>query len=105
MGLQLRVLNASSQPDFERAFATLSELRAGALIIGADGFFVDQSKQLAALSLRHVLPTISLSRDFVTVGGLMSYGGELTEALRLMGVYTGPVFSRATGLPTYRFSR
>jgi putative tryptophan/tyrosine transport system substrate-binding protein len=52
LGLQLRVLNASNESDLDKAFATLAEVRAGALVIGADGFFVDQSKQLAALALR-----------------------------------------------------
>jgi putative tryptophan/tyrosine transport system substrate-binding protein len=91
LGVQLRVLNASSEPDLDKAFGTLAELRAGALVIGADGFFVDQSKQLAARALRHALPAIFITRDFVADGGMMSYGGGLREPFRLMGIYTGRI--------------
>jgi putative tryptophan/tyrosine transport system substrate-binding protein len=101
LGLQLHVLNASSEQDFGKAFAALTELRAGALVIGADGFFVDQSKQLAALALRHALPAVFITRDFVTDGGMMSYGGGLREPFRLMGIYTGRILKgeRLANLP------
>jgi putative ABC transport system substrate-binding protein len=93
LGLQLHVLNASTEQDLDKAFATLVELRAGALIIGADGFYVDRSKQLAALALRYALPAIFITRDFVADGGMMSYGGGLREPFRLMGVYTGRILA------------
>ena len=101
LGLQLHVLNASSERDIDKAFATLADLRAGALVIGADGFFVDQSKQLAALALRHALPAAFITRDFVVDGGMMSYGGGLREPFRLMGIYTGRMLKgeRLANLP------
>jgi putative ABC transport system substrate-binding protein len=91
LGLQLHVLHASTDRDFETAFATLVQLRVGALVIGADAFFVDRSKQLAALALRHVVHAISITREFVVAGGMMSYGGGLRDPYRLMGVYTGRI--------------
>jgi putative ABC transport system substrate-binding protein len=91
LGLQLHVLHASTERDFDTAFATLVQLRAGALIIGADAFLINQSEQLGALALRHGVPAISFYREFVAAGGLMSYGGDLADVYRLMGVYTGRV--------------
>jgi putative ABC transport system substrate-binding protein len=91
LGLQLHVLHASSERDFDAAFASLVQLRAGALIIGADAFFVSQSEQLGALALRHRVPAISFYRDFVPAGGLMSYGGDPADGFRLMGVYSGRI--------------
>jgi len=91
LGLQMHVLHASSERDFDAAFATLVQLRAGALIIGADAFLINQSEQLGALALRHAVPAISHQREFVAAGGLMSYGGILTDMSRLAGVYTGRI--------------
>jgi ABC-type uncharacterized transport system substrate-binding protein len=81
----------STERDFDTAFATLLQLRAGALIIGADAFFINQSEQLGALALRHAVPAISFYRDFVAAGGLMGYGGDLADAFRLIGVYSGRI--------------
>ena len=91
LGLQLHVLNASSERDIDTAFATLGELRVGAVAIGADAFFVDRSRRLATLALHYGLPAIFITRDFVAEGGMMSYGGGLREPYRLMGVYTGRI--------------
>ena len=79
LGLQLHVLHASTERDFDAVFATLVQLRAGALVIGADPFFNSRSEQLAALALRHAVPTIYQYREFAAAGGLMSYGGSLTD--------------------------
>src|SRR5207245_8011122 len=76
LGLQLHVLHASSERDFDTVFATLAQLRAGALMIGTDGLFVDRSEQLGALTVRHAVPTIFQYREFAAAGGLMSYGGS-----------------------------
>jgi len=92
-GLQLHVVHASSEPEFDAAFATFVQQRAGALAIGADAFYVNRSEQLAALTLRHALPTIFTVREFAAAGGLMSYGVSLTDAFRLMGVYTGRILN------------
>jgi ABC-type uncharacterized transport system substrate-binding protein len=91
LGLQLRIVHASTAHDFDPAFATLSQARAGGLVIGTDGFLVSQSAQLAALAVRHALPAIFQYRAFVTAGGLMSYGGSVTDSYRLSGVYTGRI--------------
>ncbi len=90
-GLQLHVLHASTERNFDEVFATLAQLRAGGLVIGPDAFFNGRSEQLAALALRHAVPAIFQFREFVAAGGLMSYGGSLTEVYRLAGVYTGRI--------------
>jgi putative ABC transport system substrate-binding protein len=91
LGLQLDVLNASAERDLDRVFATLTQLRAGALLIGADALFIEQSRQLAALAIRHAIPASFHFREFVAAGGLMSYGGSITDAHRLAGIYAGRV--------------
>jgi putative ABC transport system substrate-binding protein len=91
LALQLRVLNASADRDIETVFATLAQLRAGALLIGADPFFQSRSAQLAGLALRHAVPTIYQYREFAAAGGLMSYGGNLTDSYHQVGVYTGRI--------------
>jgi putative ABC transport system substrate-binding protein len=91
LGLQLRIANASSEHDFDAAFATLSQERVGGLVIGTDGFLVSQSERLAALAVRYALPTIFQYRAFATAGGLMSYGGSVTDSYRLSGIYTGRI--------------
>src|SRR5262249_20250140 len=92
-GLKLHVLHAASEREFDTAFATLAELRAAALLIDSDAFFINQSEQLAALTLRHAVPAIFLYREFVAAGGLMSYGGDLADNFRLVGVYTGRILN------------
>jgi putative ABC transport system substrate-binding protein len=91
LGLQLHVLHASTERDFDRVFATLVQLRAGALVIGTDAFFNSRSEQLAALSLRHVVPAIYQYPEFAAAGGLMSYGSSYADAHRLAGIYTGRI--------------
>ena len=91
LGLQLHVLQASTEREFDTVFATLVELRAGALVIGPDVLFTNGSDKLAGLMLRHALPTIYSVREFAVAGGLMSYGPSIAEAWRLMGVYTSRI--------------
>jgi putative tryptophan/tyrosine transport system substrate-binding protein len=86
LGLQIYVLHASSERDFDAVFSTLSELRAGGLVIGPDALFISRSKQLAELTVRHAVPTITQFREFVVAGGLMSYGGNITDSWRLAGI-------------------
>jgi ABC-type uncharacterized transport system substrate-binding protein len=90
-GLKLHVLHASSERDFNSAFETLLSLRADALVIAGDGVFNTRIEQLAALTVRHAVPAIYQYRQFAAAGGLMSYGGSLTDSYRLTGVYTGRV--------------
>jgi ABC-type uncharacterized transport system substrate-binding protein len=91
--LALHVLNASTDRDFDTVFATLGQLRAGGLVIGPDALYNSRNEQLAALTLRHAVPTISQFPDFAAAGGLMSYGGSLTDAYRRVGVYTGRILN------------
>jgi putative ABC transport system substrate-binding protein len=91
LGLTLLVLHAASERDFDTAFASLAEHRAGALVITTDAFFISRIEQLARLTLRHAVPAIFQYRDFVTAGALMSYGGSFLEPYRQVGVYTGRV--------------
>jgi putative ABC transport system substrate-binding protein len=72
LGVQLHVLHASTERDFDTVFATLAQLRAGALVISSDGLFNSQSERLATLTLRHAVPAIFQDRAFVQAGGLMS---------------------------------
>ena len=89
--LELQVLNDSSEDDFNAGFCNLIQMRAGGLVITADTLFSGRSAELAALTSRYSVPTISPYREFVTAGGLMSYGGSVNELYRLVGVYTGRV--------------
>jgi putative ABC transport system substrate-binding protein len=91
LGLQFHILNASTDQEIAAAFATLVQLHAGGLVIGPDNFFNSRSEQLAALALRHRIPPIYQYREFTVAGGVMSYGGNLTDAYRLVGAYSGRV--------------
>ena len=91
LGIELHVLNASTEQDFESVFARLSELRAGGLVIGGDAFFTSHVKQLAALTVQHAVPAIYQWRAFAEAGGLMSYGSNITETHRLVGIYAGRI--------------
>jgi putative ABC transport system substrate-binding protein len=90
-GLQLHVLRASTERDFDEVFASLAQLHAGGLVIGGDPLFSNQAEQLAALTVRHAVPAIFQLREFAAAGGLMSYGTSGTDTWRLAGVYTGRI--------------
>jgi len=91
LGLELHVLNASTEPDFDVMFENLTQLRAGGLVVGTDAFFSSRLEQLAALSIRHAVPTVYHFREFAAAGGLISYGGSITDAFHAAGVYTGRI--------------
>jgi putative tryptophan/tyrosine transport system substrate-binding protein len=91
LGLQLRVLNASTERDFDEVFATLDQLRPGGLVIGGDALFNSLSEQLAALTVRHAVPAIYQWRQFTAAGGLMSYGSDIADSYRLAGIYVGRI--------------
>jgi ABC-type uncharacterized transport system substrate-binding protein len=95
LGLQLQVLNARNAGEIDAAFATLVQSRAGALVIEGDALFSFRIGQLAALTLRHAMPAIYPTRDFVGAGGLMTYGASNTEAYRLAAVYAGRILKGA----------
>jgi ABC-type uncharacterized transport system substrate-binding protein len=91
LGLQLHVLNVSTDRDIDAAFATLIQRHVGALVIDGDPFFSGHIEQLAELTLRHAIPAIYATRDFAGAGGLMTYGASNTEAYRLAGGYIGRI--------------
>jgi len=92
LGLQLHILQASTEHDFDAVFATLVKLRSGGLVIGGGEVFLDSRHgQLAALALRHAVPTIYQGRDFALAGGLMSYGGSTMDSYRVAGAYAGRI--------------
>jgi ABC-type uncharacterized transport system substrate-binding protein len=91
LGVQVHIIYASTEGDFDAAFAKLIELRAAGLVIGGGAFFSSRSEQLAALALRHAVPAVYEGRAFAAAGGLMSYGGSLIDSYRLAGIYTARV--------------
>src|SRR6266436_2109551 len=95
LGLQLHVLHASTERDFDSVFASLVQLRAAALMIGSDLFFTSRSEQLAALTVRHAVPSVYQFREFVAAGGLMSYGGNITDWGHQGGIHTGRILAGA----------
>jgi putative tryptophan/tyrosine transport system substrate-binding protein len=95
VGQQVFFLSASTENDLETAVAAFVEKRAGALMIGADTFFLSTAARLMALIARHAIPVIFPVREQVEMGGLMSYGANLADAYRQIGVYTGRVLKGA----------
>jgi putative ABC transport system substrate-binding protein len=91
LGLQLHVLHASTERDLDEAFRTSVQLRAGALVISPDASFNSLSKQFGALTLRYGMPTIYQFREFAAAGGLLSYGGDVSEFNRQTGILTGRI--------------
>jgi putative ABC transport system substrate-binding protein len=91
LGLQLQVLNASAESEFDAAFVKLRELQVGGLIIGQDVLFNTKSAQLAALTVRHAIPAIALVREFAIAGGLISYGTSRLDSWRQAGIYVGRI--------------
>jgi putative ABC transport system substrate-binding protein len=91
LGLQIYLLNASTDRDFETAFATIAQLRAGGLVISSDSFFFAHNELLAALATRYKVPAIFGFREFPTAGGLMSYGADVTDPHRTIGGYVGRI--------------
>jgi putative ABC transport system substrate-binding protein len=107
LGLQLHVLHASSEREIEVAFATLVKLGAGGLVIMPDQLFLVRSEQLAALTVRHAVPSVHLFRKFAVAGGLMSYGTEEAEYYRLVGIYVGRILKgeKPSDLPVQRVTK
>jgi putative tryptophan/tyrosine transport system substrate-binding protein len=92
LGLQLHVLNASSELDFDGVFAKLNQLRAGGLVLGGgDPLLAGRGRELAALALRHAMPAVGANSEFAAAGGLAGYSGRIIDAYRLTGVYTARI--------------
>jgi putative ABC transport system substrate-binding protein len=95
MGLQIRVINAGTSGEIAAAFAAFERERPDALLVGLDPFFNSRRVQLVALATRYAVPASYVARDFVEVGGLLSYGGSIVDAWRQVGIYSGRVFKGA----------
>jgi len=87
LGLQVHILHSSTEGDFDPVFARFAQTSAGALVIGSDLFFTSRSERLAALGLRHAVPSIYQFREFAEAGGLMSYGGSITDWGHQAGIH------------------
>jgi ABC-type uncharacterized transport system substrate-binding protein len=106
-GLQVHVLWASTERDFNAVFDQASQWQASGLIISSDAFFTSQVKHLASLALRHRLPAVYPFHEFARAGGLMTYGASNMEAYRLVGVYTGRILrgEKASELPVQQATK
>ena len=91
LGLQLIVLRAGTEREIETAFATIAQQGVHALLVGIDPFLTAQRNQIVALAARHAIPANYPTRDFVEDGGLVSYGHDISEAVRQAAVYVGRV--------------
>jgi putative tryptophan/tyrosine transport system substrate-binding protein len=107
LGLNLHILNASTENDFGTAFASLTRLQAGGLVIGTDALFVSRGEQLGALAFRHALPAVFQYRAFAAAGGLISYGGSLEDLYRQSGIYTGRILKgeKPSNLPVMQATK
>jgi putative tryptophan/tyrosine transport system substrate-binding protein len=107
MGLQVQVLNAGTSPEINAAFATFVSERPDALFVGGDPFFVSRRVQLVHLASRHAVPAVYTQRDYAEAGGLMSYGSNLKDAFRQVGVYTGRILkgTKPADLPVVQPSK
>jgi putative tryptophan/tyrosine transport system substrate-binding protein len=91
LGLQSKVLQASTEAEIDQAFTSFRQTQAGVLIVGTDTLFADRAQQIGALSIRYSVPTIFQYREFAAAGGLAGYGGGIIDAYRLAGGYTGRI--------------
>jgi putative ABC transport system substrate-binding protein len=94
-GLQLHVMKAGAEGEFQTAFASLVQLQAGALLVSPDSFFISRREQLVALAARYAVPAIYEWREFTAAGGLISYGASLTGIYRQVGIYAGKILNGA----------
>jgi putative tryptophan/tyrosine transport system substrate-binding protein len=107
LGLELHVLNASADGDFDAAFADLRSRRAAALVIGTDPVFISRAAMLGEMATRHAMPAIFQNRQFAAAGGLMSYSDRITDRFRLVGIYTGRILKgeRPADLPVQQTTK
>ena len=107
MGLQIQVLNASTSHEIDAAFTTLVRERPDALFVGIDPFFTSRRVQLVNMATRHAVPATFSNRDFVEIGGLMSYASSITDAWRQSGAYVGRILkgARPADLPVVQASK
>jgi putative tryptophan/tyrosine transport system substrate-binding protein len=106
-GQQVRILNASTDGDLERSFAMLAQQGIGALLVGADPFFISRRDQLVSLAAHHVTPAIYNNRQYAVAGGLISYGTRVTDAHHQVGVYVARILKgeKPSDLPVLQPTR
>jgi len=90
-GQQIQIIGAASEQELEPAFASMAQMKVGALLVASDPFFNAKREQIVSLAARHAIPGIYEQRDYVTAGGLMSYGTNLADGYRQAGIYTGRI--------------
>jgi putative ABC transport system substrate-binding protein len=95
VGWELQILRVGSEAEFDSAFATLARSAVEALLVAADPFFNSQRERIVALAARHKIPAIYEARGYAVAGGLMSYGPNLPDAYRQVGLYTGQILKGA----------
>jgi putative tryptophan/tyrosine transport system substrate-binding protein len=107
LGLKLQILQASTAEEFDKIVGGLSKKSVGLVIAGGDSFFLSESATLAAITLRHAVPTVFLGREFTAAGGLISYGGSVSDSYHLAGIYTGRILTgeKPGELPVHRSSK
>src|SRR5262249_10548049 len=107
LGLQMQVLHASTEPEFDVAFAAMRRLQVNGLVIATDPLFTGEVASLAALAIRYQVPTIYGYHQFATAGGPMSYGGHIANSYRLVGEYTGRILKgeRPADLPVQQATK
>jgi putative ABC transport system substrate-binding protein len=107
LGLQIRVLKASTSREIQAAFATLASEPADALFVANDAFFISRRVQFALLAIRYAIPVTYSNRDYVDAGGLMSYGSDLVDVYRQVGVYVGRILkgTKPADLPVIQSSK
>jgi putative ABC transport system substrate-binding protein len=107
LNLKLVVLNASNEREIDTAFATIAQQQAGAVVVGSDPFLFSRRDQIVSLAGRHAIPAIYSNREFVTAGGLVSYGNSVPEAYRHAGLYVGRLLrgAKPSDLPIERLTK
>jgi ABC-type uncharacterized transport system substrate-binding protein len=91
LGQRIQIINASSEPEIDAAFASVKQLQASAMLVAADPFFASRRDQIVSLATKYAIPAIYEQRAFTAAGGLMSYGTNLPEGYRQAGIYTGRI--------------
>jgi putative tryptophan/tyrosine transport system substrate-binding protein len=107
LGRQIQIVNATNERELDAAFASLAQSKAGAVLIAANAYFTSRRDQIVALAAQRAIPAIYDQREFPMAGGLMSYGTNLSDSYRLMGVYTGKILKgeKPTDLPVQQSTK
>jgi len=107
VGLQIHVLRASTETEIDAAFAALSQIKAGALVVGSNAFFNTRRDQIVALAARHAIPAIYDGREYAAAGGLLSYGTSLSQGYRQVGIYAARILkgTKPADLPVFQLTK